>query len=253
MNILITGAAARIGAELVKELFEKKNHMLIHFNSSIHNAHNLAAYIRESGGTCTLIQADLSTEAGCLQLLEGVFAAVDTVDVLVNNAAEFSYDQPQEFDYKKLERAIRVNLIAPAFLMKEISNRLATPANALFVNILDQKVSNLNPDYFSYTLAKCGLAAASELYAMSLAEKGIRVVGISPGVTLPSGPQTESEFVDATRCTPLGVSSTPADIASAIRFAINCRSLTGTNLVVDGGESLIRRERDIAFWKRDRR
>jgi NAD(P)-dependent dehydrogenase (short-subunit alcohol dehydrogenase family) len=161
MNILITGAAARIGAELVKELFEKKNHMLIHFNSSIHNAHNLAAYIRESGGTCTLIQADLSTEAGCLQLLEGVFAAVDTVDVLVNNAAEFSYDQPQEFDYKKLERAIRVNLIAPAFLMKEISNRLATPANALFVNILDQKVSNLNPDYFSYTLAKCGLAAAS--------------------------------------------------------------------------------------------
>jgi len=248
MNILITGAAKRIGAELAVSLATPENHVLLHFNTSQKQAYAVQTQVLARGARCTLIQADLSTEVGCSQLVEAIFEVVDNLDLLINNAAEFSYDLPTAFEYEKLAHILRVNLIAPAYLMKEIGNRLPAPSTSLMVNIVDQKVKNLNPDYFSYTLAKCALAAASELYAMIFAEKGIRVISISPGVTLPSGPQTADDYISSTKATPLGRSSTPADIASAISFALLCKSITGANIVIDGGESLVRRERDIAFW-----
>ncbi len=243
----------RIGAEISKSFASAENHIFVHYRNSSVEAERLSLEIRHAGGECSIIHSDLSGKEGCASLVSAIFERVDELHVLVNCAAEFSYDWPTSFEYEDFERVIKTNLMTPLFLMKEISNRLPPQSEALFVNILDQKIQNLNPDYFSYTISKCALASASEIFAMVLAKRGIRVISISPGVTLPSGPQTIEEFSASGCLTPLGISSSPQDIVSAIRFAIVCKSMTGTNLIIDGGESLFRRERDVAFWKQQQR
>jgi NAD(P)-dependent dehydrogenase (short-subunit alcohol dehydrogenase family) len=114
------------------------------------------------------------------------------------------------------------------------------------INILDQKLSNLNPDFFSYTLAKAALAAASEMFAMALAPK-IRVCGIAPGLTMISNLQTPERFETAWRDNPLRRGAAPQDIAAAALYILNTPSITGTTLTVDGGEHLMRRARDVGF------
>jgi NAD(P)-dependent dehydrogenase (short-subunit alcohol dehydrogenase family) len=121
------------------------------------------------------------------------------------------------------------------------------------INLLDQKLFNLNPDYLSYTLSKAALATATTLLARSLAPK-LRVVGLAPGLTLPSADQTKADFAKAHARTPLGRSSTPDDLAAAVCFVANAPAITGTTLVVDGGQHLLPTERDVMFLTRaDRR
>jgi len=116
----------------------------------------------------------------------------------------------------------------------------------LIVNLLDQKVFNLNPDFLSYTIMKSALASATELLAMALAPR-IRVCGVAPGLTLRSGNQTDKGFEDSHTETPLGFGSDPADVADAISFLARVPSMTGTILTIDGGQHLVRRSRDVMF------
>jgi NAD(P)-dependent dehydrogenase (short-subunit alcohol dehydrogenase family) len=114
------------------------------------------------------------------------------------------------------------------------------------LNLLDQKLWNPNPDYLSYTLSKAALEAATTLLAQALAPR-VRVCGVAPGVTLPSGPMNEAEFDQAHRLTPLQRSSTGADIARAVRFLLESPAITGTTLLVDGGQHLAHQPRDVMF------
>ena len=114
------------------------------------------------------------------------------------------------------------------------------------MNLLDQKLFNLNPDFLSYTLSKAALQSATTMLAQALAPK-VRVVGVAPGITLVSGDQSEAEFQRAHKVTPLGRSSTPDDIAHAVRFVIEAQAMTGTTLLVDGGQHLIPLQRDVMF------
>jgi NAD(P)-dependent dehydrogenase (short-subunit alcohol dehydrogenase family) len=114
------------------------------------------------------------------------------------------------------------------------------------VNLLDQKLWNPNPDYLSYTLSKAALEAANTLLAQALAPR-LRVCGVAPGVTLPSGPMNDAEFETARRQTPLQRSSTGADIARAVRFLLESPAITGTTLLVDGGQHLLGQPRDVMF------
>jgi NAD(P)-dependent dehydrogenase (short-subunit alcohol dehydrogenase family) len=117
-------------------------------------------------------------------------------------------------------------------------------AQGCVVNIVDQKLWNLNPDHFSYTLSKAALQAATVMLAQALAPR-LRVCGVAPGVTLPSGPMTAEEFAAAHKLTPLQRSSTPEDIAHAVRFLIEAPAVTGTTLLVDGGQHLAAQSRDV--------
>ena len=118
------------------------------------------------------------------------------------------------------------------------------------VNLLDQKLWNPNPDYLSYTLSKAALEAANTLLAQALAPR-VRVCGVAPGVTLPSGPMSGDEFDAAHRLTPLQRSSTPHDIARAVRFLLESPAITGTTLLVDGGQHLQAQPRDVMFLARE--
>jgi NAD(P)-dependent dehydrogenase (short-subunit alcohol dehydrogenase family) len=114
------------------------------------------------------------------------------------------------------------------------------------VNLLDQKLFNLNPDFLSYTLSKAALQSATTMLAQALAPK-VRVVGVAPGITLVSGDQTAEGFANAHTMTPLGRSSTAEDVAASVCFVAECRAITGTTLLVDGGQHLIPLQRDVMF------
>jgi NAD(P)-dependent dehydrogenase (short-subunit alcohol dehydrogenase family) len=138
------------------------------------------------------------------------------------------------------------NLMAPILLAQALHAATPDDAQAVVINLLDQKLFNLNPDFLSYTLSKSALHTATTLLAMSLAPK-LRVVGLAPGLTLVSGEQTEAQFQKAHQQTVLGQSSTAEDIVQAVCYLAQARGITGTTLVVDGGQHLTPMHRDVMF------
>jgi len=185
-------------------------------------------------------------------LLPRALAALGAVDAVVNSAALFEHDDAASFSHAAMARHWSANT-APAILLAQAlhAHVVARGADArgCVVNLLDQKLANPNPDYLSYTLSKAALEAAGVMLALALAPQ-VRVVGVSPGVTLLSGEMSAADFAAAHQLTPLGRSSTPEDIARAVRFALESPALTGTTLLVDGGQHLMRQPRDVAFLVR---
>jgi NAD(P)-dependent dehydrogenase (short-subunit alcohol dehydrogenase family) len=176
-----------------------------------------------------------------------VVEAFGCLDALVNNASRFAFDDAASFDHTEMEAHWRVNTAAPILLTQALHAHLATrSANGCVVNLLDQKLDNPNPDYLSYTLSKAALASATVMLAQALAPR-LRVCAVSPGVTLLSGEMSEADFAAAHRLTPLQRSSTPADIAQAVRYLLGASAITGTTLLVDGGQHLVAQPRDVAF------
>jgi NAD(P)-dependent dehydrogenase (short-subunit alcohol dehydrogenase family) len=114
------------------------------------------------------------------------------------------------------------------------------------VNLLDQKLWNPNPDFLSYTLSKAALEAATPMLALALAPR-VRVVGVAPGLTLPSHMLDDDKFAQLHKLSPLGRSSTPADVVATVKFALENGSITGTTLLVDGGQHLMKFERDFSL------
>ncbi len=141
---------------------------------------------------------------------------------------------------------MHANLAAPLLLAQAL--HAATPAGSqsVVINLLDQKLYNPNPDFLSYTLSKAALLSATTLLAQALAPL-VRVVGVAPGITLMSGEQTAGEFEQAHRVTPLGKSSTPEDVAATVCFVASASAITGTTILVDGGQHLIPLQRDVMF------
>jgi NAD(P)-dependent dehydrogenase (short-subunit alcohol dehydrogenase family) len=173
---------------------------------------------------------------------------------VVNSASIFEYDRANSstpLSSKSLHEHMLVNLVAPILLtqlMFEYQKKKATPSETVpaVIQLLDQKLINPNPDYLSYTLSKAALLSSVELLAMDFAPH-LRVLGLAPGISLPSGDQTIEGFSKAHQMTPLGKSSTPADIAKAAVFLAESTAITGTTLYVDGGQHLLPSSRDVMF------
>ena len=223
--------------------------MAIHYSTSAGDASNTVAAIERLGRRAIALDADLSDESATRGLIERVEAALSRPTCLVNNAALFHADDAATVAYATLESHMRINLAAPLVLAQAMHRALSAKQRGVVINLLDQKLFNPNPDYLSYTLSKAALESATTLLARALAPK-LRVVGIAPGITLPSGGQSRKDFHKAHAKTPLGRSSTPADIAAAVCFAVESAAITGTTLVVDGGQHLVPTERDIMFVTR---
>ena len=240
---LITGGGRRIGATIARHLAAKGLPIVIHHRNSEGEAEALAAEISAGGGSAFTIAADLAEPVE--GLIEAAEAKAGPISVLVNNASHFIFDKPATVSAESLAAHLAPNLVAPVLLSRDFAAR-AGERPGLIVNILDQKLGNLNPDFFSYTLSKAALAAATEMLAMAFAPN-IRVCGIAPGLTMIAPKQTPEKFERAWRSTPLRQGSAPEDIARAIGFIIDTPSLTGTTLVIDGGEHLMHRGRDVSF------
>ena len=243
--VLVTGAARRLGRAIALDLAAQGYNLAVHHRDSAADAAETVAQARAFGASAEAFRADLADEAECRALVPAVLVRFGHLRAIVNNASSFEDDSAQSFGYAAMEHHARANT-GPAVLLAQALHQHAeaTKTQGCVVNLLDQKLWNMNPDHFSYTLSKAALQAATVMLAQALAPR-LRVCGVAPGITLPSGPMNEAEFAEAHRLTPLGRSSTPDDIARAVRFLIESPAITGTTLLVDGGQHLATQPRDV--------
>jgi NAD(P)-dependent dehydrogenase (short-subunit alcohol dehydrogenase family) len=155
--------------------------------------------------------------------------------MLINSASIYEHDTIASLDAEHWQRQMRVNALAPILLAKRFHERAARPAS--IINMLDQKVTRVTPDFFSYTLSKLALFNATRMLAMAFGPKS-RVNAIAPGLTLRSGDQTREEFERTHDKTPLGVGPTPEDICRAASLIADTPSMTGQVITIDGGRHL---------------
>ncbi|NML13642.1 SDR family oxidoreductase [Azohydromonas caseinilytica] len=246
--VLVTGSARRIGRAIALELAAHGWDIALHCRGSQDEARDTAQAIRDLA-RAEIFSADLADEAATRALVPAVVERLARLDAVVNNASLFEHDTVENFGHAAMERHWRANTAAPVLLAQALHAHLLARGDAAqgcVVNLLDQKLWNPNPDHLSYTLSKAALEAATTLLAQALAPR-LRVAGVAPGVTLPSGPMDERQFAAAHAMTPLGRSSTAEDVARAVRFVLESPAITGTTLLVDGGQHLARQARDVLF------
>lgn len=256
--VLVTGAAKRVGQAIAIHFAQQGWDVAVHFGQSKTEADETVAAIQKLGSRAMAFQADLASESEITALFQAVTKNLGSLDCIVNSASQFEYDrasaEPHLINAAFFQQMMQVNVLAPVLLAqlfyRQQKSRAAdsSPNGDIpaVIQLLDQKLINLNPDYFSYTLSKGALEYASQMMAMDFAPY-LRVVGLAPGISLPSGPQSEDSFRVAHAMTPLKRSSTPIDIARTAVFIAESNAITGTTIYVDGGQHLMPSSRDVMF------
>ncbi|EUC21016.1 SDR family oxidoreductase [Paraburkholderia hospita] len=251
-TVLVTGAGHRIGRGLALGFAAAGWDVAVHYGSSKAKADEAVAEIAALGRRAVALKADLSVEAEVERLVPDCTAALGRPSCIVNNASMFDEDTALDVGYAKLLHLTSINVGAPLVLARmlyEVTPEAARHDESLraaVINVLDQKLYNMNPDYLSYTLSKAALGTATVALAQALAPK-VRVVGLAPGLTLRSGDQTPESFAAAHKVTPLGHASRVEDLVAAALYLADARGVTGTTLVVDGGQHLVPLPRDVMF------
>jgi NAD(P)-dependent dehydrogenase (short-subunit alcohol dehydrogenase family) len=243
---LVTGGAKRIGRAIALALAGDGWDVAVHYGRSAAEAADTVRAIEALGGRAAAIACDLADAAAVRALPGRCTRALGPLACVVNNASLFEYDSAAGFSPELLARVTAINVAAPVLLAQALAAQLPEGRSGVVINLLDQKLYNPNPDFLSYTMSKAALKEATVLLARALAPR-VRVVGVAPGITLPSGDQSDAGFAAAHVKTPLGRSSTPADVAQAVVFAVNAAAVTGTTLLVDGGQHLLPSDRDVMF------
>ena len=250
--MLVTGAAKRLGREIALALATGGWDVAVHFRSSGAGARATTDDCRGSGARAECFEADLADEAQARALVPAVIARMGRLDAVVNSASLFEHDSVRTITTESLVSHMRTNAVAPVLLAQALQDHLAArDATGVVVNLLDQKLWNQNPDFISYTMSKAALDAATTMLALALAPR-LRVVGVAPGLTLTSHMLTQEQFERLHRMSPLGRSSTPQDVASAVKFALENPAITGTTLLVDGGQHLMKFDRDFSLMQEPR-
>ena len=247
-RVLVTGGARRLGAELVRAFAHAGWEVWCHYQQSAHEAWALQAELRQAGGRVETVQADLADSAQVEAMMARVEAASGPLRCVVNNASTFEPDTGPDFDPALARQQLEVNLIAPLLLGRELARQQARHGlrDASVVQVLDQKVHNLNRDYFSYTVSKLALERSVALQAQALAP-GVRVNAVAPGLMYLSGPQRPENFERASRVNLLRKPTDPAEVARTCVFLATATGITGTTVNVDSGQHLVPLERDVMF------
>ena len=273
-TVLVTGAARRLGRDIALALACQGWNVAIHYRHSAEDAaQTVADCVNQSSGRGIFHSffADLSDEKAVRQLWTDVVAHFGSVDAVVNSASTFQHDDAASFSFAALHTHMAANTAAAVVLAqclhahrtgqaavqpsdaqtpdspaKRLAQHDPNTVPGVVVNLLDQKLWNPNPDFFSYTLSKAALEAATTLLAQAFAPH-VRVVGVAPGLTLTSHMLTDEQFQALHKLSPLGRSSTPEDVAATVAFALTNRSITGTTLLVDGGQHLMKFDRDFSL------
>lgn len=249
---LVTGAGVRIGRALAMALAADGFFVFVHHKASAAGARETVAAIRKAGGKAIAVRADLASARQAEALVGKCRTPGVRLTCLVNSASLFKLDRAPTATAVDFDLHMAINLRAPLLLSQALARQLPAGETGLIVNVLDQKLFNLNPDFLTYTLSKVGLQGLTTLLAQSFAPR-LRVAGIAPGLTLRSGSQTDARFAEQHAANPLGVGVQVEDLVRALRFIVATPSYTGDTLIVDGGEHLIGRPRDIAFDKKKKK
>ena len=240
---LVTGSARRIGRSLALCAAECGYDVAIHHRDAAADAKALADEIVALGRRAALVRGDLA-DPDIGRLIGEAAAALGPVTLLVNNASLFEDDRIATLTAASVEAHLGPNLRAPILLTQAFAAALPKGAKGLVVNLVDQRVTHPNPQFFSYTLSKTALWTATTMAAQALAPD-IRVNAIGPGPTLPSIHQSVEDFAAEAAAIPLETGATPADIAQALRYLIDACAVTGQMIAVDGGQHLAWRTPDI--------
>jgi NAD(P)-dependent dehydrogenase (short-subunit alcohol dehydrogenase family) len=241
---LVTGGARRIGRAICERLAAEGHALVIHCNASVADGEALAAAIRGRGGEATVIAADLADPDAVAGLGEMMGAAFGPVTLLVNNASMFAPDDLLSLDVPTWNRQFSVNIRAPSVLARDFAAQLPADEEGAIVNIVDQRVLKLTPQFYSYTLSKAALHAATTTMAQTLAPR-IRVNAVGPGPVLPNVHDGADLFLREAEGTPLARSVPPEDIAAAVVYLARARSVTGQMIAVDAGQHIGWRTPDI--------
>lgn len=241
---LVTGGAKRVGRAIVLRLAEAGYGVAIHCNESVGEAEELAATIVAAGGRATVVSADLVDPASVEGIIPVAAAQLGPVTLLVNNASMFAKDSLTAIDVPTWNRQFSVNIRAPSVLAGIMARELPEGRNGAIVNILDQRVWKLTPEYYSYTLSKAAMWAATRTMAQALSPR-IRVNAVGPGPTVANTHDGEALFLKEAEGTLLGRAIAPEEIADAVLYLATARSITGQMLAVDGGQHLGWRTPDI--------
>jgi len=253
MTAMVTGAGKRLGRAMALYLAGRGHDMALHYASSQAEAETLAVEIRAMGRTAQTFQADLLVEAETAALIPAATAALGPLSVLVNNASIFEYDQIKTSTRESWDRHIESNLRAP-YVLTQAFARQCPPAvtdengeplaQGLIVNMIDQRILKLTPEFSSYTIAKMGLWALTRTAAQGLAPN-VRVNAIGPGPTLQGARQSADHFARQRAATVLGRGANPSDICAALAFFVDSPAVTGQFLAIDGGQHLVWQTPDV--------
>lgn len=247
-TVLVTGGAHRLGAALCEAFAHAGWRVACHYGTSRDAAQQLCDQLRGEGLDAIALHGDLATESGRQVLIDATASDMAPLACIVNNASAFEPDDALDFEPDVAQRQLGINLIAPLSLARLLA-RQAVAGDGIdrsVIHILDQKVFNLNPDYFSYTVSKLALERAVALQAQALAP-ALRVAGVAPGLMFPSGPQDEDNFRCAATVNLLRRPIDPAHVAASCVFIATTPAITGTTLSVDNGQHLVPLERDVMF------
>ncbi len=241
---LVTGGAARLGKAMSLYLAGRGYDVAVHYNSNADAAQAVAA---ECGGKSIAIHADLLDETQTSDLLpEASRLLGQPITVLINNASIFEHDTVESATKESWDRHIGSNLRAPFVLTQALAAQAPDAAldehgepvaSSLVLNMIDQRVRKLTPEFMTYTIAKMGLWAFTQTAAMGLAPH-VRVNGIGPGPTLQGGRQTAEHFALQRANTVLKRGANPSDIMAALGYFLDAPAVTGQLLCVDGGQHI---------------
>lgn len=239
-SALVTGAAKRIGRAIALDLAAHGWDVAVHYRGSAGEAEQVVAEIVARSRRAVALRADLADEAQVAGLVGRANERLGPVTLLVNSAAIFERDRPETADATSWQRHLAINLRAPLVLTQGLLAQLppdAPDAGANVVNLIDQRVLNLTPNYTSYTVSKAGLWALTQHLALALAPR-VRVNAIGPGIVLPP-PGASEEVLDAMRrAMPLQRGASLDEVCAAMRFILATPAMTGQMIILDGGQHL---------------
>ncbi len=244
--VLITGAAKRLGACMARRFAENGWHVVIHYRGSADAAEELAASLQSA----ETVQADLSDRAAAEAIVHGLANRLSDWRALVNSASVFDHDDARRIDPAIFAQAMETNARGPVMLAQAFLASARAHGGRRVINVLDQKLWNPNPDFFSYSMSKAALGMATRMLAMEHGGGSDRIYGLAPGAMLPSHDQQADEHQTSGRMNLLQRLTRPEELADAAVFLAEGHLASGETICVDSGQHLLSQPRDVLFMAR---
>ncbi|MWV28352.1 SDR family oxidoreductase [Aurantiacibacter rhizosphaerae] len=245
-SVLVTGGAKRVGAAISRRFGEAGWHVVIHCNTSVENAQELAAHLPSA----EVVQCDLVDLDAAVDMVRKLAEKLEDWRCLINSASIFEPDDVTALDIETNRRAMRVNAASPALLAQAYFARATSRADRRVVQVTDQKLANLNPDFFSYTMSKSAADIAARMMAM-VHRGSDRVYTLAPGAILPSHDQSSAEAERSHRLNLLERHTSAREVADGALFLAEGPLASGQSLFIDSGQHLLCQPRDVIYLERD--
>jgi NAD(P)-dependent dehydrogenase (short-subunit alcohol dehydrogenase family) len=243
-NVLVTGAAKRLGRAIALDLAASGWNVAVHYHGSEEDADSAAQQARAFGVEAATLKCDLSKEAETATLVDRAAREIGPLTALINSASLFENDDWQSANRKTWDDHIETNLRAPLVLSQAFAKQLPPDAQGNIINIIDQRVLKPTPQFLSYSLSKAGLYWLTTTLAQGLGPR-IRVNAVGPGPTLKNPRQSDADFNRQRDATILKRGADPSDICAAVRYLLDAPAVTGQMVAVDGGQHLIWQTPDV--------